>query len=578
VKFRIVWHLLLLSPLLVPALVLSQSVSFSKNIYSNAPYSFATADLNNDGREDLIQVCGSSNGDFAVSLSTADATYSPQVCYHLPAGAVYGVAVGDFNGDGYFDLAVFNGTNTFYEYVNLGDGTLRLQGSFVTPVSITSMVAADVNHDGLIDLIFDGFNDGHLYVWLGNGNSGFTAGPTSTIQVSGELSIGDFDGDGNVDILSQFNTYGNSIQVDYGDGKGHFQAAPVFSDDAVYQPYDLNGDGRMDLVGDPFDFSLNGSTYYKIVRVQYGNLNRTFTSRDIPLSQCTAGATYPAVADFNGDGIKDIVVAEASDCKGSGAYTVNVLLGKADGTFQPEQEIYSSDVTPNLYIMRVNQDTKPDMYFYGYFQNTSNTEGIFFADTTPGHFPKCASPKSGTGIALCSPTRSVISSSPVKFSIGAANQTAGRKVEVWIDGKKAGEERSGWSHNSFLDGTFNLANGSHSVTVYAAGWDNLIQVATFPLTVGSSQCAPPANAGLNICSPLNDSALGANVLAWASGAVDGTIARMEVWVDGVKMISTYGSGTLKQHVSLAAGSHTFVFYIVNTAEEKWSQTVIASVK
>jgi hypothetical protein len=578
-KFRVVWHLLLLYPLLAPAPMLGQSVNFRKNIYSNAPYSFATADLNNDGREDLIQVCGSSNGDFAVSLSTADATYSPQVCYHLPAGAVYGVAVGDFNGDGYLDLAVFNGTNTFYEYVNLGDGTFRLQGSFITPVSqITSMVAADVNHDGLIDLIFDGFNDAHLYVWLGNGNSGFTAGPTSTIQVSGELSIGDFDGDGNVDILSQFNTYGNSIQADYGDGKGHFQAAPVFSDDAAYQPYDLNGDGRMDLVGDPFDFSLNGSTYYKIVRVQYGNSNRTFTRRDIPLSQCTVGATYPAVADFNGDGIKDIVVAEASDCKGSGPYTVNVLLGKADGTFQPEQEIYSSNVTPNLYIMRANQDTKPDMYFYGYFQNTSNTEGIFFTDTTPGPFPKCASPNSGTGIALCSPTRSVISSSPVKFSIGAANQTPGRKVEVWIDGEKAGEELNAWSHYSFLDSTLNLANGSHSVTVYSAGWDNLIEVTTFPLTVGSSQCAPPANAGLNVCSPLNDSALGSSVLAWASGAVDGTIARMEVWVDGVKMISTSGSGTLKQSVSLAAGSHTFVFYIVNTAEEKWSQTVIASVK
>jgi hypothetical protein len=77
---------------------------------------------------------------------------------------------------------------------------------------------------------------------------------------------------------------------------------------------------------------------------------------------------------------------------------------------------------------------------------------------------------------------------------------------------------------------------------------------------------------------LNDSALGSNVLAWASGTVDGTVAEMEVWVDGAKMISTNGSGTLKQSVSLAAGSHMFVFYIVNTAGEKWTQSVIASVK
>jgi hypothetical protein len=522
---------------------------------------------------------GNGNGDFAVSLSTANATYSPQVCYPLPTGGANGVAIGDFNGDGYLDLAVFNGTNAFYEYLNNGDGTFRLQGAFVTQVSqITSMVAADVNYDDCIDLIFDGFNDANLYVWLGNGNSGFTAGPTSTIQVPGELSIGDFYGDGNVDILSQFNTYGNSIQVDYGDGQGDFQAAPVFSDDTVYHPYDLNGDGRMDLVGDPFDFSLNGSTYYKIVRVQYGNSNRTFTRQDISLSDCTAGAEYLAGADINGDGIKDIVVAEASDCLGSAPDTVNVLLGKADGTFQPEQEIYSSDVTPNLYVMRVNRDTKPDIYSYGYFQGTSNTEGMFFTDTTAGQFPKCPVPNSGTGIALCSPTRSVIASSPVKFSIGAANQTPGRKVEVWIDGEKAGEELNGWSHYSFLDSTFNLANGSHTVTVFSAGWDNLLESTTFPLTVGSSQCAPPASPGLNACSPLNHSALGSSVLAWASGTVDGTIARMEVWVDGVKMISTHGSGTLKQSVSLAAGPHTLVFYIVNTAGEKWWQTVVASVK
>jgi len=580
VKFRIVWHLLLLYPFVLSGLMMGQSVSFSRNIHANTPYSFATADLNNDGREDLIQICGDgSSGDFAVSLSTANATYAPQVCYHPPTGSGIGLAVGDFNGDGYLDLVVFNGTNTFYEYLNNGNGTFRLQASFITSVTqITSMVAADVNHDGRIDLIFDGFNDANLYVWLGNGHSGFTAGPTSTIQVVGVLSIGDFDGDGNADILSQFNTYGNALQVDYGDGHGHFQAAPVFFDDAAFQSYDVNGDGRMDLVGDPFDFSLNGSIYYKIVRVQYGNSNRTFTRQDVALSQCTPGGIYPAVADFNGDGIKDIVVAEASDCQGSPPYTVNVLLGKADGTFQPEQRIYSSDVAPDLYVMRLNQDTRPDIRFHGYFQNTSNTEEIFLTDTTPGQFPKCPSPNSGTGIALCSPTRSVIASSPVRFSIGAANQTPGRKVEVWIDGKKAGEELSGWSHYSFLDSAFNLADGSHTVTVYSAGWDNLLESTTFPLTVGSSQCLPPASPGLNVCSPLNQSALGSSVLAWASGTVTGTVARMEVWVDGVKEISTSGSGTLKQSVSLAAGSHKFVFYIVNTAGQKWQRTVIATVR
>jgi hypothetical protein len=45
--------------------------------------------------------------------------------------------------------------------------------------------------------------------------------------------------------------------------------------------------------------------------------------------------------------------------------------------------------------------------------------------------------------------------------------------------------------------------------------------------------------------------------------VTGSIARMEVWVDGVKKFSTFGSNTLKATIPLASGSHTFVYYIVN---------------
>jgi hypothetical protein len=53
---------------------------------------------------------------------------------------------------------------------------------------------------------------------------------------------------------------------------------------------------------------------------------------------------------------------------------------------------------------------------------------------------------------------------------------------------------------------------------------------------------------------------------------------MEVWVDGVKKYSTYGSDTLKTNISLAAGTHTFTYYIVNTAGQKWEQTVVATVQ
>jgi hypothetical protein len=215
------------------------------HIYPNAPYTLAHADLNNDGREDIVASCSTNSGvAFGVSLSTGDGIYGAQTCYQLPTGDVYQIVVGDFNGDGHLDLIALNGTNSFYEYLNKGDGTFHLPSTFTSASEVYWMVAADVNHDGKIDLVFDG-DGSNLYVYIGNGAGGFSAGPISSLPVQGELSLGDFDGDGNADILSQFNTYGNIIQVAYGDGEGRFQAANSFVDDAVYYPYDVNGDGKM---------------------------------------------------------------------------------------------------------------------------------------------------------------------------------------------------------------------------------------------------------------------------------------------------------------------------------------------
>jgi hypothetical protein len=201
-----------------------------------------------------------------------------------------------------------------------------------------------------------------------------------------------------------------------------------------------------------------------------------------------------------------------------------------------------------------------------------------FQNTTIGSFPACDAPTGYTGITLCAPTTTVVGSSPVQFSIGAANQTPGRKVEVWVDGKKMSQQLKGaFSYYSFLDATYQLSNGKHTVTVFSAGWDNLLQEFTFPLTVGSTICASPSAPGVNVCSPLNHATVDSPVLAWASGTVTGTVARMEVWVDGVKKYTTYGKNTLKTNISLGSGTHKLTYYIVNTAGQKWKQTVYCTV-
>jgi hypothetical protein len=573
--------LLALAALAVPA-AFSQAVSFSKSDVPN--YSLYHADFNSDGREDFILTAYASancpSSDFALVLSTGDGAYAPPVCYALPSGSADYIAIGDFNNDGSPDLIVGNGTKTIYEYLGSPSGTLHLHATLVAAVEVEGIVAADVNHDGKIDLLFVG-SDYNLHVWFGKGDGTFTPGPDTPMAVPGGLSIGDFDGDGNADVVSQANGEGgNAIQVFYGDGKGHFTAMPYFNDDTVYATYDLNGDGRMDLVGNPFDFSINGSKYYKIVKVRYGNANRTFTTRRIKLGNCSLGWP-PAIADFNGDGINDIAVVEGSDCQGDGPDTFNVMLGNGDGTYQPEQVIYTGTTSAELlyatFPLRGNRDSKADLLLFE--EDPSGGTSFLFLNTTTGNFPACSPLDSFTGITLCSPTTTVVPSSPVKFSIGAANQTPGRDVQVWIDGKKVGENLKGaFSYYTFLDASFNLSAGKHSVTVYSAGWDNLLESFTFPLTVGSTTCVPPDSPGVNVCRPLNKSTVDSSVLAWAAGTVTGKIARMDVWVDGVKKYSIHGSNTLKTNLSLDSGTHKFTYDIVNTDGKKWMRTVYATVQ
>src|SRR5580704_3017585 len=433
-------------------IALCQAVNFDT---STSPYLSSThADFNSDGGEDFINDTGCSGG-FGLALSTGDSTWAAPGCYTLPNNApAYYFAIGDFNGDGNADLIISNETNTIYEYLGSPTGELHLHSMMTASVGVLTMVAADVNRDGKMDLLFWG-GDNNLWVWFGNRDGTFRVGPSTPMAGGGGwLSIGDFDGDGKADVFSALGSEGGTTyQVFYGDGTGHFQPSPpVVSGKAGYVVYDVNGDGRSDLIAQLFYFSINGNTYYKVIEVQFGNADRTFTRETIPLAHCDSWGGPPAVADLNGDGINDIAETEAADCKGDPPDTFNVLIGNPNGTYEPEQVIFTGNTTETLseaYVVRANRDTKPDLL--GFF-SSGGTANLVFTNTTTGNFPDCNAPNSYTGIAVCSPGTNVLSSSPVKFSIGAANQTPGREVQVWVDGKKVAQQFAhAFSYYTFLD-------------------------------------------------------------------------------------------------------------------------------
>ena len=465
------------------------TVSFSQKTVTfpdgDFPYVTATADFNNDGREDLVSnvfaVQTGGVGEFNVRLSTGDGTYAAPKLYTLPnADGFVGMTVGDFNNDGSADLAVA-GSGLIYVYVNDGKGGLTLHGT--TPYQGGAIPAAgDFNHDRLMDLAY--VASGQLHILFGDGKGGFTQGPVTPVNYDGEpLLVGDYDGDGMADIAWGDFVNFTTATVLYGDNTGHFVPKYVtFPEKVLFSAGDVNSDGTTDLIGSP-------RAQAKHLDVFYGNTARTFANHTtISLKGCATNSA--STVDLDGNGLKDLIVLE-SNCSttGGGPFpnTVGVLTRNSNASYNAEQTIYTANtqfggIVYGPIALRGNRDSKPDVAF-GVCSDDEclGTNFQILLNTTSGGFPTCAPPDAFEGINVCSPTGSP--TSPVAFHVGAAGQVPMRKVEVWVDGTKKVEQLDGFSRYSFLDKSISMTPGSHKVTIFAAGWDNWLEQKTFTLSV-----------------------------------------------------------------------------------------------
>jgi hypothetical protein len=293
------------------------------------PLTVAVADLNGDSIPDLI-TANNSGGSVSVLLGQAGGTFASPVDYSAGAGP-YSVAVGDFNGDGNLDLVVTN--NTFLGSATLlagrGDGTFLTAANYSVGGRPNVLTVGDVNGDGVPDLVAGSgtaFN-----ILYGNGDGTFRAPVRLTLGASPTaLVLADVNGDGIPDLVYTYSscsetgcTYAVGVQL--GNGDDTFQALHSFrtgNNPVSLTVADLNGDGIPDVVTTNAIAGANGT-----VSVLLGNGDGTFqTANTFSVGQ------YPqsvAVGDFDGDGVPDLAVALAADSK------VTVFHGNGDGTFGP---------------------------------------------------------------------------------------------------------------------------------------------------------------------------------------------------------------------------------------------------
>jgi hypothetical protein len=577
---------------LLPASALAQ-LSFPSHQITQSPNVLEVAghgDFNNDGREDLLVQQFTQSSASQIYLSSGNGTY--QAPKPLPASVNPFTVVGDFNQDGKLDFATVNGSNVVVCLGN-GDGTFQVPKTVTsTGPDLTALVAADLNHDNKTDLVelLTGANPS-LQLWISSGNGSFSKGQTVGFNgggISGAVA-GDFDGDGKPDIAVLQSIEGpTSVQVFYGDGAGHLGSPYTINDPRGYEDgnlvvADINNDGRSDLVSSAFIYGVSGtSQFLPKLAIFTGNSNRTMSYQNLSTGACPGAV---AVADFNGDGINDLAYGESS-CPGFNATTFVVRPGTGSGSFGAEQTVYQNlYYTYQPFAVRTTTGTKPDLIFIEdtaarTSPSTNPPEAlVVLSNDSTGSFPGCGVTGIAEGLRICTP--GATASSPVSFSIGAAGPTPMRTVAVWVDGKKVDEQLPhAFSNYSFLDASIPLAAGSHAITIFGTGWDDTLQQKSFTLTVAGSggSCSAPTSPGVHVCAPANGSTVSSPVVVQAAANITGTLTRMEVWVDGVKKYTETSSKTLGTSISLAAGSHRFTIYAVNTAGTKWDTTVNATVK
>jgi hypothetical protein len=284
------------------------------------------ADFNNDNQSDLVGIdltrlvvrvlLGDGLGGFSRKDTLITGVKPRRQC----GKALCGLAIGDFNGDGFPDVAFSATDTTTSEQVvaimfGNGDGTFQPAREAVKGMS-GRIIVGDFNGDGKADLAVA--NAVHVAVLLGKGDGTFSQPLVTSLFGSQCMAAADFNHDGKLDLA-----FGqtSSITVLFGNGDGTFEKNHVSVQGAACPLVvaDVNQDGAPDLIASD---APSQPTLMVFLNDGTGHFPKSS-------SYTTSGFVENlAVGDFGGNGSPDIAASNQF------LNDVSILLNKGDGTFR----------------------------------------------------------------------------------------------------------------------------------------------------------------------------------------------------------------------------------------------------
>jgi len=324
-----------------------------------SPSSIAIGDMNGDGTNDVVvgtTAVSPSRGTIAVLLGKGDGTL------HEATNTVASInnskiALGNFNGDVARDVAALDyDAGTVMILLGVGNGTLQSNATYNTGINPVSIAVGDFDGDNDSDIAVVNQTSHTVSVLLGNGSGSFQLTNYDVGVGLTSITAGDFTGDAVPDLaVTQLGINGESIELWMlvGNGDGTFQVAPHYaagSGPIGVQAGDFNGDGLRDLIV-ANAFSTNVSLFLN-------NGDGTFQAK-VDYGVGSAPQSI-AIADYNNDGTNDIAVA--NQLTGS----VSLRMGKGDGTFFNLTTV-GPIIVGSTYVVagRFNSDTNMDVLAIG---------------------------------------------------------------------------------------------------------------------------------------------------------------------------------------------------------------------
>lgn len=442
-----------------------------------SPNSIAVGDFNGDGKLDLAVAnqgiaLQAIDGSVSILLGKGDGTFQAAVDY--TAGKIpSSIAVGDFNGDGKPDLAVVNAANSqtatpidgnLSILLGIGDGTFQPAVDYQPCPSPASVLLADLNHDGNLDVIaLDQSTAGMSGVLLGNGDGTFQLPLPFSAGGTGGFVLGDFNRDGNLDLVLHTN-------ILLGNGDGTFQPAVALGlnfRSNVAVSADFNRDGKLDLVGSVVNTLLVPPYNLPVSFILLGRGDGTFVSAP---SNFPSGVIPKTSADFNGDHLPDLAVLDTT----SGM--ISILLNRSP---TPGADL-ALGMSPSNNILAVGNNQSYTVHITN--EGPNDATGVTVADTLPAELTfVSATPSQG----VCQGTSSISCDLGSMLSPSSASIT----ITATVNAPGTGNTITNQASVSATESDPNLANNSASAVTNVLDFEMSVSATTLTVAAGSSATA-----------------------------------------------------------------------------------------